>query len=74
MTASTPTFATVKEQDAYDKSLASTFQYKDEPVETRDRKVLLVRNETPFNAEPTLPRLIEHLITPIPRFFKRNHG
>ncbi|KAJ1651127.1 hypothetical protein IWQ61_008233 [Dispira simplex] len=74
MTASTPTFATAKEQDAYYKSLAPTFQYKDEPMETRDRKVLLVRNETPFNAEPTLPRLIEHLITPIPRFFKRNHG
>ncbi|KAJ1961258.1 hypothetical protein IWQ62_003932 [Dispira parvispora] len=74
MTGSTPTFATVKEQDAYYKSLAPTFQYKNEPVETRDRKVLLVRNETPFNAEPTLPRLIEHQVTPIPRFFKRNHG
>ncbi|RKP36581.1 sulfite oxidase-like protein, partial [Dimargaris cristalligena] len=35
---------------------------------------LLVRNETPFNAEPQLPKLIEHMVTPTDRFFKRNHG
>ncbi|KAJ1927662.1 hypothetical protein IWQ60_002718 [Tieghemiomyces parasiticus] len=67
-------FASVAEQDAYYKSLAPTFNYDDEPADSRDRSVFLVRNELPFNAEPELPALIQHMVTPTERFFKRNHG
>ncbi|KAJ1977345.1 hypothetical protein H4R35_002341 [Dimargaris xerosporica] len=68
------TFKTVAEQDRYYKSLAPTFQYSNEPTASRDRDVLLVRAEQPFNAEPKLPQLVEHMVTPVTRFFKRNHG
>ncbi|MDB5335937.1 MAG: Sulfite oxidase [Planctomycetaceae bacterium] len=38
------------------------------------RHDLLVRTETPFNAEPRLAKLPEGFITPVENFFVRNHG
>lgn len=35
---------------------------------------LIVRNDAPFNAEPTPPDLVKHYITPEKYFFCRNHG
>lgn len=35
---------------------------------------LIVRTETPLNAEPSLDKLLEHWITPTAAFFIRNHG
>ncbi len=35
---------------------------------------LIVRSETPFNAEPPLGKLIENWLTPTSSFFVRNHG
>lgn len=35
---------------------------------------LIVRQESPFNAEPPLPKLIENWLTPVPAFFVRSHG
>ena len=35
---------------------------------------LIVRTETPFNAESPLPKLVEHWLTPTSSFFVRNHG
>lgn len=35
---------------------------------------LIVRQASPFNAEPALPKLIENWVTPIPSFFVRSHG
>lgn len=40
----------------------------------RPNKELLVRAQTPFNAEPPLKQLIESYVTPTEVFFKRNHG
>jgi sulfite oxidase len=37
-------------------------------------KDLLTRQETPFNAEPSLERLVRSWITPFPSFYVRNHG
>lgn len=38
------------------------------------RHDLLVRTETPFNAEPSLEKLPAAYITPVENFFVRNHG
>lgn len=35
---------------------------------------LIVRQQSPFNAEPPLPRLVENWITPVKSFFVRSHG
>jgi hypothetical protein len=35
---------------------------------------LIVRTETPYNAEPALGKLAEHWLTPTPSFFVRSHG
>ena len=35
---------------------------------------LIVREKDPFNAEPDLPGLVENWLTPVDRFFVRNHG
>ena len=35
---------------------------------------LITRQESPFNAEPPLPKLIENWITPVSAFFVRSHG
>ncbi|RUP48451.1 Oxidoreductase, molybdopterin-binding domain-containing protein [Jimgerdemannia flammicorona] len=35
---------------------------------------LIIHKDHPFNAEPPLPQLVEHYVTPEPTFFKRNHG
>lgn len=35
---------------------------------------LIARQEAPFNAEPSLPKLIEKWITPVNSFFVRSHG
>lgn len=40
----------------------------------RPNKELLVRAQTPYNAEPPLKQLIERYVTPTDVFFKRNHG
>ena len=39
-----------------------------------DEKLLIVRQEQPFNAEPPLDRLLEHWITSNDLFFQRCHG
>ena len=38
------------------------------------RHNLLVRTETPFNAEPSLQHLPQSFLTPVEQFFVRNHG
>ncbi len=38
------------------------------------RHDLLVRTETPFNAEPRLEKLANAFLTPVENFFVRNHG
>lgn len=38
------------------------------------RHELLVRSETPFNAEPGLEKLPQSYLTPVENFFVRNHG
>jgi sulfite oxidase len=38
------------------------------------RHELLVRTETPFNAEPGLQKLPQAYLTPVENFFVRNHG
>ena len=38
------------------------------------RHYLLVRSETPFNAEPRLEKLSAAYLTPVETFFVRNHG
>ncbi|RKP10205.1 sulfite oxidase [Thamnocephalis sphaerospora] len=48
------------------------FDYSNDPV--RPSPHLLVRKDEPFNAEPTLSALVRRYITPVPEFFKRNHG
>ncbi len=35
---------------------------------------LIVRQESPFNAEPPLGKLVESWVTPLPRFYIRRHG
>lgn len=35
---------------------------------------LIVRTETPYNAEPVLGKLVENWLTPTQAFFVRNHG
>ncbi|SAL99701.1 hypothetical protein [Absidia glauca] len=52
--------------------MEKTLDYTSEPP--RDRLQLIVRKDKPFNAEPHLPDLVEHPITPLNRFFCRNHG
>jgi hypothetical protein len=52
--------------------MEKTLDYTSEPP--RDRLQLIVRKDKPFNAEPNLPDLVEHPITPLNRFFCRNHG
>ena len=42
-----------------------------EPAASTD---LITRQETPYNAEPALPELIEKWLTPVNRFFVRSHG
>jgi sulfite oxidase len=48
------------------------FDYSNEPA--RPSPHLLVRKDKPFNAEPNLSVLVRNYITPVPEFFKRNHG
>lgn len=35
---------------------------------------LITRQESPYNAEPSLEKLVESWITPLPRFYIRRHG
>ena len=42
--------------------------------EAEDEKLLIVRQEQPFNAEPPLDRLLGHWITSNELFFQRSHG
>jgi hypothetical protein len=35
---------------------------------------LLVHDTAPLNAEPLLPELIQHELTPAPLVYARNHG
>ena len=35
---------------------------------------LIVRTETPYNAEPPLEKLVEKWLTPTSAFFERSHG
>lgn len=44
------------------------------PEAARDALDLLVRKESPFNAEPPLARLVESWITPVERLYVRNHA
>src|SRR5262245_60901847 len=37
-------------------------------------KRLVIRSETPYNAEPELPPLVKEWITPHRLFYVRNHG
>lgn len=53
---------------------ASRFDVLAAEAESPARHDLLVRTETPFNAEPQLGRLPEAFITPVKEFFVRNHG
>jgi len=39
-----------------------------------DAGELITRQETPYNAEPRLERLVENWITPNPSFYVRSHG
>ncbi|CAO3600781.1 unnamed protein product [Absidia cylindrospora] len=52
---------------------------KDEPLDyqlepCRDDLQLIVRKDMPFNAEPELPNLVKHYLTPTKYFFCRSHG
>ncbi|KAI8871807.1 molybdopterin binding oxidoreductase [Ramicandelaber brevisporus] len=69
-----PRTAPAPERDAFAKKRGKAFVYDNEPEVVRDRSVLIVQNEKPFNAEPNLPSLVQNFITPTPVFFKRNHG
>lgn len=52
--------------------MEKSLDYTSEPP--RDHLELIVRKDKPFNAEPNLPDLVQHAITPLGRFFCRNHG
>ncbi|KAI9489618.1 putative sulfite oxidase [Zychaea mexicana] len=51
---------------------SSSLDYSKEP--SRPQYELIVRKETPFNAEPRIQNLVEHYITPEKYMFVRSHG
>ncbi|KAI9272448.1 molybdopterin binding oxidoreductase [Sporodiniella umbellata] len=50
----------------------SVLNYSQDP--SHENHQLTVRKEAPYNAEPLLPDLVQHYITPEKYFFCRNHG
>ncbi|CAO3682403.1 unnamed protein product [Rhizopus stolonifer] len=50
----------------------SVLNYSQDPK--HEEHTLIIRKEAPFNAEPSLPDLVQHYITPEALFFCRNHG
>lgn len=59
--------------------LAFTFGSRATPMrafsaESQASADLIVRQMSPYNAEPPLPKLIENWITPVNSFFVRSHG
>ncbi|KAI8327692.1 Oxidoreductase, molybdopterin-binding domain-containing protein, partial [Chlamydoabsidia padenii] len=52
--------------------MAKSLDYSTEP--SRQQLELIVRKDKPFNAEPSLPNLVQHSITPVNKFFCRSHG
>ena len=48
--------------------------YRHEPVDERHLKHLLVQASAPFNAETRAEQLAQQPVTPVARFYVRNHG
>jgi sulfite oxidase len=55
-------------------ALASSWGCRAAPRATPDAPELIARQETPYNAEPALEKLVESWITPLRHFYIRRHG